>query len=499
MYGSDRLNEHYILRFGLTADFIEAFSALEYSGLTLALPVIRNYHLLIRPFVDSSLSNKALIRQLQEKHELLSMADAQAVLAKKYPVKAAPARSWRGSNLAAQVEFLPFLLDRFPENRVLIILNTPRDEAVLEKSELPENFCLFRYCKAIKETVIDLHQVNRVFAQADTLLPQHSGHPVFGRPDFRPWLRRTLAFSMRSVHAVTNMVREEDVGVILSFIETVNPGTTFSLVAAQYGLVFVNAPVSLHTDRSLIPTRASFHCAWGELYRKWLRQRGIEDRKIVCTGNLRFEYERRPPRVDRKTLLDQFHIPESVLLALFTTQPFGEEVNRTILRWIQESIGGLPLAVLIKSHHADRLNYQSLAGSGRIIAVPDTVQLYDLLPNIDFIMTVSSNTAIEAAAMGKGIVTLQPEIPYHFESNNTDFNSFLARAKAGYTAASPEELRKVLARLCASDKARQNLVRQAEKFINQTLAGGPSSNPSRSMGELIQGLLDRPAARGENA
>ncbi|WP_183040914.1 hypothetical protein [Salipaludibacillus neizhouensis] len=44
-------------------------------------------------------------------------------------------------------------------------------------------------------------------------------------------------------------------------------------------------------------------------------------------------------------------------------------------------------------------------------------KLFDLLKKSDYCMTISSTTAVEAAMFKKGIIVLQPKIPYEFIIN----------------------------------------------------------------------------------
>ncbi|WP_054637521.1 hypothetical protein [Thalassobacillus sp. C254] len=77
MYGEEKLNNHYIIRYGLTKEFFEGFAGLKHLDIEIPLCLIRHFHIWIQPFVDLNLSNKAYVQTLQRKHHLYSAEDIQ--------------------------------------------------------------------------------------------------------------------------------------------------------------------------------------------------------------------------------------------------------------------------------------------------------------------------------------------------------------------------------------------------------------------------------------
>ncbi|ACA58593.1 UDP-N-acetylglucosamine 2-epimerase [Candidatus Desulforudis audaxviator] len=496
MYGEDTLNAHNLLRYGWTKEFVEAFSSLRYSGLELPLTLLRNYHLHIASLVDQNLTNQPLISQLQDTHGLYSVRDAQKALERRPSVVQDLSQDSGRNMLAVQSRFVRFVLDRFPDAKVSIILRNPQEEIFVRDQKMPPSYRVFDYAKALKEARPNQQAVSAVLTEANLLIRKYTKHLVFGRPEFRTWLRKALLFSVKAVGMMNRVFLEEPIRVILSEAELVNPDITMSLLAARYNLPFVNAPLVLNTDRNLIPTRAAYHCAWGENYRTWLERRGIPASRIICTGNLRFEYDRHPKNLDRKTMASQLDFPEDNYIVAYTTQKLPEEVNRAVVEWIKHAISGQPVTVLIKRHPSDKTDYHPFTGTGRIIEVPESIKLYDLLANIDFIMTISSNTAIEAALLGKGIIVVQPELPYQYDRHDNEYHSHLVKAKAGLVASSPERLQNCIAELCSSERLRRHVHKMAQEFLSKTIHKSTLSTPSQDMYRFIKTLLEEDAGTG---
>lgn len=486
MYGNRDLSLQHILLYGLSKEFLEYFSSLNYLGIELPLPLLRNFHLFIWPMVESIRDENGSARRLKDKYSLCNFNDVQKVLERKPPVMKDMSRESDRKTLAAQVHFLPFLLECFPHSNVLLILNSGSEEIYLRDRDLPPTY---RICKAAEEgraAHLNPSVVSNLLKECDSLLADHIGHPVFGQPKFRLWLRKHIPVSMKYIHVITRWVVEEPINLILSHTEMVNPGTTLSLVASQYNLPFVNAPLHIITDRNIIPTRASHFCAWGKNYRDWLIKRGIQPSRVSCTGNLRFEYEQKMIHADKNNLLTKFKIPQNHYIVIYTTQPLQDEVKLTLFKWILEAAAGLPLTVLLKRHSRDALNYKIMKETDNVVVVSESTKLYDLLPLVDFLTTVSSTTAIEAALLNKGIIVLQPDIPSFFTGNSTNYHAHLARANAGFQASSSKELQKFFSILCQSENARLRLQRKTERFLNNTIHKGASSTPSEDIRQLLQ-------------
>ncbi|MDO9535543.1 MAG: CDP-glycerol glycerophosphotransferase family protein [Bacillota bacterium] len=490
MYGEEKLNASNLLRYSLTKEFIEAFSSLKYMGLELPPLLLRNYHQHIAPLVNQNLTNGQLIKKLQQKHGLYYICDVQKALERKPSVEQDLLKDSGRNMLAVQARFLRFAMDRFPDEEVLVILRNPQEEELfLSGLDMPPSYRVFNYRERLKETRPVHQEVTSILTEADLLIQKYTKHLVFDRPEFRLWLRKFLLYSIKVVHLMNRVILDEPIRIILSDVEVVNPDITMSLLAARYNLFFINAPVVLITDRNLIPTRAAYHCAWGDHYRTWLKKRGIDASKIIRTGNLRFEYDPHPSSLDKKNMASQFNIPEGNYIAAYTTQTFPEEVNRSVVQWIQYAAAGQPFTVLIKRHPSDKTDYSAFTGTGQIIEVPDSIGLFDLLPNIDYLMTISSNTAIEAALMRKGIIVLQPEIPYQYDRHDNDYHSLLAKSKAGLVASSPEQLKNIIAKLCSSERLHRVLHNMAERFLSKTIHKGALSAPSEDMDHFIKTLL----------
>lgn len=487
MYGDLELLTQHKLLYGLSKQFFELFSPLQYLGLELPLLLSRNFHVYLRPLIDSGPDYSDL--SASGLPPMRDFAEVQKALQRKPAIRQDLSGDRGRNTIAAQVHFLPFLLERFPQTKVLLILNSGSEDRYLTGYNLPSIYRIRRVAEEARAARLDAAIVAGLLQQCDLLLNQYGLHPVFGQQDFRLWLRKHLPVAMKFIEVLTRWFAEENIGLILCYTEMVNPGTTLSLLASQHNLPFVNAPLHLVTDQNIIPTRASHYCVWGKNYREWLIKRGIPSSKLSCTGNLRFEYEQKKVYPDPSALRSRYQIPGKHFILLYTTQPHPEEVRRLLFTWVAEAAAGLPVTVLVKRHSRDNLDYDFLKKMDQVIMAPPAAGLYDLLPAADFLATVSSTTAIEAAMLQKGIVVLQPEIPYFFTGNSHRYHQHLVQAEAGFVAYSPADLRKIMHMLCFSRQYRSRLQRTRKTFLNDTIHRGALSAPSEDVSRVLLSLL----------
>ncbi|WP_162255021.1 UDP-N-acetylglucosamine 2-epimerase [Paenibacillus sp. Soil522] len=371
---------------------------------------------------------------------------------------------------------------------VILVVSDRHDRAALKGKRLPRNFKLFDYKKAIKTQRIapkTTRKLNRIIRK---LAVKNGAHPIFGTRKFSKWLYSQSVKSIKTINALEQLIHKKPIGVLIDHVEIVNPGTTFALLANKFNLPFINFPQLLIADRSLMPTRASYHFVWGENYKEWLVRRGIHPRKIKITGNLRFQYAKQEVPSTKEKFLASSNIPADHTIVLYTTQPFEASVSNEIMRWISNaSNNSLPVTFLIKPHPSDTIDYTKYTISPQVKLLSKDAGLYDALHSADIVMTISSNTAIEAAMLNKAIIVLQPPIPYNYEHHNNDFNQHLVNASAGLVARNSKHLSSYVSKFIRSEALRSLLVKQAKQFLSNTLQ--TSISPADEAYKVIRSLI----------
>ena len=491
MYGDDKLNNHGILRYGLTLDYCETFSSLKYLDIELPLTLVRNFHIFIKTFVDNNLFNYNYINRLQEKYNINTVGDVQKALNHKQRQIKDLSKAPNRKTVLMPAALVTLALDQFSDAPILLMVHNHYDKTALKGQKLPGNLVKYSFARDLVRVKIPRTDIVNLQTQLKQIFLSVKTHDVFDTLEFKQWFEVLLTRMVKNVYFLDRLIRRSNIGVILDHFEITVPGNILSLLALKYNLPFIYAPQLLITDQSFIPTKASLYCAWGENYKQWMIKRGIEPTKIKITGNLRFEYAKNKIAISKKEFINLMNIPSDHFIITFTTQQFEEKVNMEIMDWIEKfyySIQNIPITFVIRPHPSDHTDYTPFLNISKIKLAPGQLDLFDTLKNSDFVMTVSSGTAIEAAILRKGIIVLQPSIPYHYDYNN-DFHSHLVKAKAGLNVYKDKDLAKYLTKIVTYEDFRNSAINQGQQFLNNTLELNYS--PPVIIRQLIKNYLNK--------
>lgn len=495
MYGQTKLTPINVLKHGLTKEFFELFSPLKYEGIELPPVLLRYFIQFIRPHVEARFENASYVKAIQEKHQLYEIKDVQKALVRLPEKKKENVLKNENQAIMLTAIFTDFAIDKLQEYPVIIVIINERDRELVKSKILPKNFTVIDFYKeAVKIKIAD-DVKKKLFLQKRQLLKEFRNHVIFGKQSFQSWFSdNRIHLAMQMIHFMKNVIEKHNVGIIIDHVEVINPSILFGLFAQQYDIPFVLVPQLIFSDRSIIPSRATHYLVWGRHYRDWIAKRGIPLNKITEVGCLRFHYQmqnRIAHTMTKQRFLNVTKIPKQHLVITYTTQPFpfGDNFKFWLLQWIKYSVESLPITVIIRPHPADKYDYRSyIQDVENIIIVPDEkMNLYNLIENSDVVMTISSNTAIEATLMKKGLIILQPSIPSRFDFSDNNIHNYLARGNAGAVAYNKYDLKEHFNKLINDRFYKNSLVRQGQYFLNKTL--NLNVTPPTIVKEMIDRIL----------
>ncbi len=305
--------------------------------------------------------------------------------------------------------------------------------------------------------------------QVTQLLSKSPKHYYFSTPLFKQWFITNALHILRWVFILDRLLIKSKPAVMIVQSEASIHGGILGLLSKKYNIPFINMPLLLIGDRTIIPTRADYYFVWGSNQKKWFMERNTKENKIFETGNIKFFCELERSICSKKYFLNELNIPAHHHIFGFTSQPFPD-ANGRIEEWINAIPNHLPVTILVKKHKNDPHEYPILNGKPNIRILPPDYALYEFLAHIDCLMTISSNTAIEAALVDKPLLILQPPIPYHYQLNHNQNNAHLVKAQAGEIIESANHLVTSIKKVIINSEYRNELKRKAGKFLSRTLA-----------------------------
>ncbi|NEW08519.1 hypothetical protein GK047_21200 [Paenibacillus sp. SYP-B3998] len=490
MYGGDEFNAHLLLRYGYTKDFVEWFAPLVYRGVELPLNMLRAYHVFIRDIVDKQRENHNLVERKRKEWGFQSMKEVQVAL-QRLPDKV---RDWgqaKDRNIILMCgQFVDMAISQYSDRKVMLLHSNPYDLRALEGKKLPPGFSVFSVHEQLlqwkmpKDVLISVEEIlmNRATSR-DSYTAQHE---VFSHPRFNEWMRGQTNQALILVKILDDLLVKYPIGMILDHSELIYPGSILALLARKHGLPFINVQNHLTSDASIIPSRATHYAVWGPYMREWLSERGVSGEQIWEIGSLRLENNAKSIGKTREDLLAYYQLPEQRLLITYTTECYVSEINYQLMAWFEQLVKEQPVIVIVKAHPSDRMSYDDYL-SDRILLSPHGFDLQEILNASDIVATISSTTALEGAMLGKGILALQPKLPYDYHINYNGYPYHLSKAGAGIIAKSAQELSSEAGRLLQESGYYQQVVDKGQMYLNHTMVMGTES-PSERLRRFIDQL-----------
>lgn len=438
MYSGDVFNAHLLLRYGYTKDFFETFSSLTYEGIELPLLMINRYFQYIRDVVDEQMTDTQLVLKKQKQWGLYSMKDVQRELQRApLPHKFIYKNKKRDTILMCG-QFVDFAISQLKDEKVILLQSNRYDKQALAGKPLPPQFQIFNLQEKLLQAPYPADIMPVMQKTCEHIIKSHPDHDIFSKNDFPLFLRERVVENIKLIRILHKLLVDFPIKVIVDHTEFIYPGNILSLFARLYHLFFFNVQNHLTNDISIIPSRATHYAVWGQHMTEWLNKRGIPLSQIYEIGSMRLENNQTYIQKSRADLLNYYQIKENPFILTYTTECYSQEINYEIMEWIQSVVSHLPILILIKTHPTDRFSYEQFI-SERIKLTPPEFHLQEILNASDLIATISSTTALEGSLLNKGIIILQPHIPYDHYYNYNGYPHLFAEADMGITVKSGDE------------------------------------------------------------
>ncbi|WP_411334744.1 hypothetical protein ACK1LH_06060 [Metabacillus indicus] len=486
MFGENEVNDYHLLKYSLLDDFFKYFSSINIFGVPLSHCLAGQFLLPhIQPFVDSNLINHSLLAILRKQNRFLKMSDIYQELGKEVKIPAVKLKTNRKAILLSD-EYSAFASDQLREFDVTLYGVVSKPQVGIK----PPNFKHYYFKNVLMKVnnqVVNKQQklLGLQIEEALKLVPTHY---YLSSQHFRQWLLKAYKGVIKWVYMLDQLILKSKPAIIISPSEASIFGAILGLLAKKYKIPFVNMPLVLIGDQPLIPSRADYYFVWGDNQKKFLQSRNICETKIIKTGNVKFYYERKPAVLTKDAFMKAWEIPENHKVVGFTTQPFPN-TNDQIERWIDSVPKNLPVSFIVKKHRADQHEYSIIQNKENVKFVPADYPLYEFLHHLDALLTISSNTAIEAALLNKPLFILQPNIPYHYKLSHNKLNSHLVQAEAGETILDANSLKENLNLLASDYEFVANLEKKAQAFLSHSLSAYEESPVI--VKSILQEIIDK--------
>ncbi|MGY6210906.1 hypothetical protein ACXEO8_13030 [Cytobacillus firmus] len=466
MYGEIEVNDYHLLKYSLLYDFYCCFSSLEIFDLPLVQCLGGQFLSHIQQFVDQNRLNPKLISKLRKEKKFVSMGEINKKLLTFDNISTKELNINKNSILLAD-DYYNFAADQLREYEVTIYGTIQKEF----HADLPKHIKSYLFKDEIRN--MDRQVINQqkkiLKTRVEYALKNAPKHYYFSKKSFKQWFPRACMSIIGWVYVLDQLILKTAPAVIIDPVEASIFGTILGLLSKKYRIPYVNMPIVLIGDRSMIPSRADYYFVWGKNQKNWLIKRNIKPDKIIETGNLKFFYEMKSHSSSKESFNENLNIPANHLILGFTSQPFLY-TNDQIEEWIRAIPTNYPITILLKKHRTDQYEYPLLVKKANVKILPLDYPLYDFLAQIDCLMTISSNTGIEAALFNKPLLILQPNIPYHYSLSHNQINAHLAKAQAGEVINNERDFIQIVRKLLTQKNYINQLIKQGNIFLSETIS-----------------------------
>ena len=196
----------------------------------------------------------------------------------------------------------------------------------------------------------------------------------------------------------------------------VNDLTLFGKAAVtagqKLGIPSLRISASVVAPNQLMPpVSADFLAVSGEAIKEVYVQSGVQEDKIIITGNPRFDklYQRNEQN-DRNAIFTKFNLDRKKKLIVLTTENASVDETDELLRAAFSTVNEIKdIQLIVKPHPAETSELHKLLlyemNINNAIIVED-IDIYELLNAADCVLTSFSATGLEAMMLGKPVISI---------------------------------------------------------------------------------------------
>lgn len=377
-------------------DFINEFKKLSFHGVPLAL--ICPYYVLINENDDllkkigssSTVMNAKIVNEKQ----LQGLFDAQFTNFRK-----------KEASNKGKVVFYDTVL-RFPDGLMkqhfkpsdAVILKWNTNEFKRNTSSMISVDSLYRY-QNIQEKTIKTYQ-----SKATKLLNEAKNHPIYKNKMFRTKFLRQMPNLMRQILAAKNFFEKNQVSCLV--LGTTNSSDTriLALVASSKGIPTVclqHGVVML--EFGYLPKIATYQAVYGKSDIDWYQKKGVPITSLKSIGHPRFDELVKRPTLSKKAFNSHFKLDAKKKTILVVIHHIETEFPEAVLGELDKKGS---FNIIIKQRNGkQRKSVQTIALQKRFphLKFANDMHLYDILSNVDAVVSYESTIVLEAMLAGKPV------------------------------------------------------------------------------------------------
>lgn len=319
---------------------------------------------------------------------------------------------------------------RFPEN-ILTKYFKPEKTVIIAKSGKKIDYCNIPTIPILSfgDYQEEIKELSEGFIkEAKEIFLFYKDHPVFNNKKFQDRFIKFIPIITALLVKVDNYFEKHPIScVIVGTTKVINEVDILSriltVVASTKGIPSIWMQHGLiENELANMPVFATKQVVYGYFEKDWYLSRGVSAKCIEILGHPRFDNIFTENHMKKNILQEKLELDphkKSLLLATQQTQAF-QEIYKILLEALSQNS---EIEIIIKPHPSEVINdprhdtlkrYREISSKYQSVKLIDTeIDLYDILPNVDSVATVSSNVGLEALLFNKPLFILGEELNYY--------------------------------------------------------------------------------------
>ncbi|WDV45728.1 hypothetical protein PV797_19880 [Clostridiaceae bacterium M8S5] len=312
--------------------------------------------------------------------------------------------------------------------------------------------------------------VNVLKAELEDIFNSNSSHILMGNKFFHDKF-------MKSIYSIVNTIALVDIYLEQTDIACIIIGSTenlinrvLSVVGSQKGIPSICMQHGLiGGEEAFMPMFSSVAAVYGNFEKEWYLERGLKKERISIIGHLKYDDIFTLRYMSKTQFRKKYNIRSNKKIILIATQPFFSAKWNELIIYLSKDNN---CEIIIKPHpwelsrRPKRIKeYEKMANeySNVKVIVEKKVKPYNVISNIDILLTQSSTIGLEAMLFKKHLLLLDNKVK-NFYNKLENFNF-----------SSSKKLAKYIIKLNKSKKMQKANAKQYKKFLEyaypQELAG----------------------------
>lgn len=392
--------KHYWL---LYAEFIEAFKDIKYHEIPLAL--LCNFYQHIDAELREKMSKPEFINYLEKKEfdNLEIQSDFEKLLR---PLKKhARNKPIQGKTL------LNFDYLRFPPQSFKYF--DPLKTVVFARWRAKSYLGLPVY--SIRDYKTDLNDISvNYIEKVNEVFLKYNNHPAFNNEHFQNTFIKRIPAMLDTVAAIEKYLDEVSIGCIVVGTTEDIISRSLTVIGGKRGIPSICMQHGvIMGEEAFLPVFSSKVAVYGQYEKDWYKGRGLSEDRIEITGHPRYDAIFTEKHMNKEDFQKKYGLNPNKKWIMCATQPNNEELWEDLLLALVKEQN---IEIIIKPHpwelsrkKLDQYEKFSKKYSNVKLIDDKKVDLYDLLPNIDYTVINFSTVGLESMLFNKCVFVMKKE------------------------------------------------------------------------------------------